>query len=118
MRSVPDAWLAMLIFLPFTGYLQYRLVRDFWPELTRTLKTRKIRGYLVGAVGIFFFFLSIQILILMPWSTSGLQHWGGLTVLGTIVLTVIGFLIGNQTVARIAKKYTRRVTTSNDRQSP
>lgn len=115
MQSTHHEWIAVLIFLPFTGYLQYRCIRDFWPEIVRTLKTRKVRGHLLGATGLFFFFLSMQLLMFVPWSV---QRWGGPLVLGTIVLTVTGFVIGNQTIGRIPKKYTNRVAKSNDRQAP
>jgi hypothetical protein len=118
MRSTLREWPGTLIFLLFIGYLQYRCVRDFWPEVARTLKTRKLRGYLIGGIGIFSFFLTGQILIFVPWSATIVQHWGGPMVLGTIVITLTGFLIGNQTVARIPKKYTRKITKSDDKQAP
>jgi hypothetical protein len=103
--------IGFLLFFGFSGYLQYLAIRHLGRELAQTGRTRKIRGHLVGRVGIVFFLGVTQMIVLLALLGIAEFRGEGLIFLLAIGVTLTGFFVGSKEIARIRKK---RSTTTND----
>ena len=110
MRSLARQWPALVIILPFAGYLLYGAIRDLLREIEYAGQTRIVRGHLIGSVGLCLFFADILALFLLSIVTGDLGRWNAPGLLASIVLALAGFLSGNKRVYRIPKgKNSRKV---------
>lgn len=99
-----DIVLGFLLIFGMTGYFQYRAIRDLRPEIAIARRTRKLRGYLFGLVGILAFAATVQVLFIVSLLDVYPQHWVGLLVCLTMGLIMIGFGVGNRAAFRISRK--------------
>jgi hypothetical protein len=96
-------FIVLLVILP-VAYLQYRAIKDLRGELAYARRTRKIRAYVVGYIGMIAFYGLIELLLLL--SVLGVRpaRWEEPIFVLVMLLIVVGFVLGRQHVGRIHKK--------------
>src|SRR5882757_9218624 len=98
-----DIVLVFLLIFSVTGYFQYRAVRDLRAEIATARRTRKLRGYLFGLIGILSFAAMLQLMYILSLFDAYPRNWSGLLVWVTMGLVMLAFLIGNRSVGRIGR---------------
>jgi amino acid transporter len=73
-------------------------------EVATARRTKKLRGYFIGSIGILAFAAMVQLLYILSLLLVYPRAWSGLLVWITMSLIVIGFLVGNRSAGRIRRK--------------
>ena len=95
--------IAVLLFLVFPAYLEFRAIQELRGQLTAAKRTRKIRGHVLWAIGLVLFFGLLILLVVISllgrdWS------WASPLIFAVIGLIFLGMFLGNQQIGRIRKK--------------
>ena len=103
---------AVLIFLGFPGYLEYRAIQELRGQLATTKRTGRVQGHILWAIGLVLFFGLLMLLVVI--SLLGLKDWswGSPFIFGVMSLIFLGMFLGNQQIGRIRKKRLARTGTN------
>jgi hypothetical protein len=109
MRSAVQVESLVTVFLVFsiTDYLQYRAIRDLRRELAQSQRTGRVRGYLLGGIGMVLFLALGQLLVVLSLLGAHPGRWAGPGFVTAIGLLLVGFVIKSQQVGRIRRKHRR-----------